>query len=107
MKRKAISQHKGSRGEREFVNFLKSLGIKARRGQQYKGTPDSPDIIHDLKGVHFEVKRTEVLRVFDYLSQAENEAPDNEIPIVVWKRNRKRWIAIADAETLIKRWVEK
>jgi len=58
------SIEKGKRGEREFSGFLASHGVNARRGRQYKGTPDSPDIISDLDEFHFEVKRVEALRIY-------------------------------------------
>lgn len=39
------SKRKGARVEREGVDLLKRCGFRAWRGQQYKGSPESPDII--------------------------------------------------------------
>ena len=56
------SRNKGQRGEREFASELRRLfGIDARRGVQYCGGADSPDVITDFDEIHFEVKRTERL----------------------------------------------
>lgn len=95
------SKQKGARGEREFAAWLKERGINARRGLQYKGGNDSPDVITDLKNVHFEVKNTERLSLYDALKQAENDASENQIPVVVHKKNRKKWVMILDAEIAI------
>jgi len=60
---KINSRAKGGSGEREWANLLKSYGIQARRGQQFKGTKDSPDVETELKHLHFEVKRVEKLNI--------------------------------------------
>ena len=39
------SKQKGKRGELEWVNILKGYGFHAERTQQFKGTPDSFDVI--------------------------------------------------------------
>ena len=63
------SRDKGKRGEREVAEFLRDHGIPARRGVQYAGGADSPDVI-GFEGVHIEVKRTEALRLYPALEQA-------------------------------------
>jgi hypothetical protein len=56
------SRQKGKRGELAFVKVLKGMGYNARRGQQFKGGADSPDIVcPDLPGIHFEVKFGDVV----------------------------------------------
>ena len=60
--KKINGRQKGAQGEREFATVLKDLGIEARRGQQFSGGKDSPDVVADLTGVHFEVKRVQVKR---------------------------------------------
>jgi Holliday junction resolvase len=52
------SRQKGKRGEREAAKYLRSLGFtSARRGVQYCGGCDSPDVVcNELPGVHIEVK---------------------------------------------------
>jgi len=56
------SKQKGSRGEREAAGVIAEVfGCEARRGQQFAGGKDSPDVIHSIPGVHFEIKRVEKL----------------------------------------------
>lgn len=95
------SKQKGKRGELEFVHFLKKHGIDARRGQQYKGTSDSPDIISDLKHIHWEVKRTEKLQLYKYLKQATDDAGMYEIPVVAYRKNKEDWICILSAKDFL------
>lgn len=51
-----FSRDKGARGEREFRDLLREHGFEARRGQQFAGGNDSPDVVTDLP-CHVEVKR--------------------------------------------------
>lgn len=85
------SREKGKRGEREFAEALRDAGwTDARRGRQYRGTEDSPDVV-GLPGVHLEVKRRERLEVEKWCLQVEAEAPEGAVPVVAWRRNRQRW----------------
>ena len=94
------SRSKGCRGEREFAQWLReNLGCEARRGQQFSGSPDSPDVVHSLEGIHFEVKRTERLSVYEAMEQAERDCGE-DVPIVAHRRNRKEWLLIIKAEDL-------
>ena len=95
------SKQKGKRGELEFVSFLKERGINAKRGQQYKGTPDSPDIISDLDKIHWEVKRTEKLQLYKYLDQAIADAGTNQTPVVAYRKNKEEWVCILLADDLL------
>ena len=82
------------------MHFLKEHNIDARRGQQYKGTSDSPDVISEMKFVHWEVKRTEKLRLYKYLNKATQEAK-TKIPIVAYRKNKEKWVCILDAEIML------
>lgn len=69
------SREKGKRGERQWRDVLRAHGYMARRGQQFAGSPDSPDVVCDeLKWAHFEVKNVEHLNVYDGMEQAERDA---------------------------------
>lgn len=86
------SKQKGNAGEREWVKWLKeNLGIRARRGQQFKGTPDSPDVISDLKSVHWEVKRVEKLNLGKAMTKAIEDAKADQMPIVAHRKDGDRW----------------
>jgi Holliday junction resolvase len=86
-----MSREKGKRGEREFCELLREHGFEARRGQQFAGGPESPDVITDCS-CHFEVKRTETFSP-SYLAQAERDAHPLLQPVVVWKKNNAPWRA--------------
>lgn len=94
------SRQKGARGEREFAKFLRERGVQARRGQQFSGSPDSPDVITDLEDYHFEVKRVESFRLYVALDQAKNDAGD-KVPIVAHRKNNREWVVIMDAKDFL------
>ncbi len=54
-----MSKEKGKHGEREVAELLRKYGFDARRGQQFSGGDGSPDVVHNIEGLHIEVKRTE------------------------------------------------
>ncbi len=95
------SNAKGKRGEREFAAFLRELGVEARRGQQYDGT-EGRDVIADLPGYHFEVKRNEALRLREAVAQAATDAREDEVPVVVHRWNHGKWLAILPAEEFVR-----
>lgn len=95
------SRAKGARGERELAEFLRERGIAARRGQQYSGGGDSPDVVTDLKEIHFECKRVEAGNPYDWLAQAQRDASEGQVPVVAHKRNNKDWIAILPLDKLL------
>lgn len=99
------SREKGKRGERELAGILRDYGYDAKRGVQYHGGPDSPDVV-GLKGVHIEVKRTEKLSLYDALAQSKHDA-GGDMPIVIHRRNACEWVVIqplADWIKLYREW---
>ena len=96
------SKKKGKTGELEFCQWLREmLGLEARRGVQYKGDKDAPDVITSLEGVHFEVKRTESLNIYKAMKQAIGDAGDH-VPVVAHRRSREDWLLILKAEDIVK-----
>ena len=96
-----LSIMKGKRGEREFCSLLRSKGFtSARRGRQFKGSPDSPDVV-GIEGWHVEVKRTEALSLYEAYRQACEDAGDCDIPVVAHRRNDRPWLMILKAEDLL------
>lgn len=94
------SRNKGKRGEREAAAEVRRLfRTDARRGRQYSGSDESPDIIAEIEDVHFEVKRAENLRLYDALDQAISDAGD-KIPVVLHRQNRKPWVAVVRLDDL-------
>jgi Holliday junction resolvase len=96
------SRNKGKRGERAWRDELRANGYAARRGQQFSGSPDSPDVICDaLASLHFEVKCVERLNIEDAMDQARRDAGVNT-PVVAHKRNHRRWLVTLNAEDFFK-----
>lgn len=97
----AKSRRKGKTGELELARLLTAEGFPAVRGVQYHGGADSPDVrCACLPGIHFEVKRTERLRLYDALAQARHDA-GGKLPIVAHRANASRWVAIMDFSDLL------
>ena len=85
------SRRKGAVGEREIAKYLREHGFTdARRGQQFKGGADSPDVV-GLTGFHIEVKRVERLDLNAAMEQSIRDSAPNETPIVVHRRNNDYW----------------
>lgn len=95
-----MSRNKGCRGEREAAAEISKLfGVEARRGRQYCGSPDSPDIKTAIPNVQFEVKRTETLSIYKAMEQCIEDA-GKDIPVVLHRRNNKKWLAIIQLDDL-------
>lgn len=90
------SRQKGARGEREFAKKLKEFGYEAERGCQHSGGKDSPDVKTNMNGVHWEVKRTERLRLDEALAQSKRDAGEEEVALVAYKKNFANWVVIMD-----------
>jgi len=98
-----MQRRKGAAGEREAAAKLNEvLGTHLRRGRQYCGSPESPDVAGDLPGLHLEVKRVEALRLYPSLEQARRDAGTGEVPAVMHRMNKKPWVVIVYADDLIR-----
>ncbi|KKN88300.1 hypothetical protein LCGC14_0248620 [marine sediment metagenome] len=98
--KKLNSGSKGKRGECEAAaELIRLFRCEARRGRQYQGSPESPDIKTTIPKVHFEVKRTEYLSLYAAMDQAEEDA-GTDIPVVLHRRNNKDWLAIVALDDL-------
>lgn len=89
---KINSRAKGAAGEREASYAIAdTLGVEARRGQQFSGSPDSPDIKTSIAGLHFEVKRVENLNVPKAMEQAVRDC-GQDAPVLMHRRNKSPWL---------------
>ena len=104
---KINSRDKGKRGELELVAYLKEEHgyAEARRGQQFKGGTDSPDVV-GVPGLHFECKRVEALSVYAAFAQACRDSGPASIPVVAHRRNGKPWLAILGLDAFMLIWRE-
>lgn len=95
---KINSRSKGARGERMWRDELRAAGFTARRGQQFAGGTDSPDVIcSELAGLHQEVKFVERLNLEDACTQAQRDGGGKPW-IVAHKRSRSGWKVTMEAE---------
>lgn len=86
------SRNKGKVGEREWAEQLRTLfGCDARRGVQFAGGPDSPDVVGGWPNTHAEVKRVESLNIHKAMAQAVADAA-GKVPYVAHRRNRGEWL---------------
>lgn len=86
------SRDKGKRGEREAAKALAdTFGCEAKRGVQFQGGKESPDVQHSIDGLHFEVKRCQRMQMEDWMAQAVGDAGDN-VPLVLHRKNNKEWM---------------
>ena len=96
------SKDKGKRGEREAAAELGALlGCDARRGVQYQGGPESPDVVLDGVMIHVEAKRTEKLTLWAAVDQAKADAPAGSVPIVWHRPNRRGSLVIVETARLV------
>jgi Holliday junction resolvase len=98
---KINSRAKGKAGELELAAYLRERGFDARRGVQFKGGSDSPDVVCPaLPGVHLECKRVEAGNLYTWLAQAVRDA-GGKVPVVAHRRNRQDWVAILPLASLL------
>ena len=92
-------RRKGAKAELEVANLLDGKWltadgklVTARRGQQFSGGPDSPDVVHNISLVHLEVTRSYKVKpgteaMTAKLGQAERDCPLVAIPYIVWRHD--------------------
>ena len=100
------SRAKGLRGEHEVA------AIWTRHGFAVRGLEGEGDHLcigvgrnpypepRDALTIHSEVKRQERLQLWQWIAQAEAEAPPGAVPVVSFRRNRSPWYAAIRLETL-------
>lgn len=98
-----MSKAKGKRGEREAAAELGALlGVQARRGVQYQGGPESPDVVLDGVAIHVEAKRTERLSLWPAIDQAVADAPEGSVPVVWHRPNRRDSVLVMRTADLVR-----
>jgi Holliday junction resolvase len=96
------SNRKGKVGERDLSAKIREVfGVPARRGQQFSGGGDSPDVVHGLNGLHLECKRTEKLNLWSAVDQAIADAGAN-VPAVCHRKNNREWLFVCRLDDLPK-----
>jgi hypothetical protein len=92
------SKRKGKEAELQFAGLLKSVyRLTARRGCQYKGDPDAPDIIvEEMPRTFWEVKRRENFRLYPTLDKCIDDA-GGKVPAIAYRKDREPWVVIVRA----------
>ena len=91
------AKRKGKEGENELAKVLRGYGYETRRGVQYAGGPESPDVV-GLPHIHIECKRVEQLNVTKAYEQAFRDAAENEMPAVFHRKNNEPWMVTMSLE---------
>lgn len=86
---KINSKQKGARGEREIAQILRDSGFEARRGQQFSGGDDSPDVVSNFP-FHIEAKWVESLNLGNAMAQSKRDS-NGKPYCVIHKKSREEW----------------
>jgi len=84
---KINSRAKGARYERELARYLDENGFPARRGQQFAGGSDSPDVVSEEFPFHIEAKFVEALNLYKAMTQSLRDAGDKPPCVIHRKKN--------------------
>lgn len=85
------AKQKGKRGELEAAKLLREYGYDTRRGVQYKGGAESPDVT-GLPYCHLEIKRVERLVIHEAIDQAKRDKAETELAVVMHRKNNCEWL---------------
>jgi hypothetical protein len=98
------SRQKGARCERELRDLFHGQGYaKARRGQQFCGHPDAPDVIvPELPWLHLESKAVQNLNVWKAMGTAVEDAGPEKMPVMFHKKNGTDWLVTMRQEDWFK-----
>lgn len=94
------SRDKGKRGERELAGVLRDYGYDCWRGQQFCGANGDADVV-GLPGIHIECKRVERLDLYGAVGQAIRDAKEEELPVVMHRKNNCEWLVTMPLEEWI------
>lgn len=96
------SRRKGCVGELEASKALaEHLKCSARRGRQYSGSEDSPDVVASIPGLHWEIKRVEKFDLYGAMQQACDDSGEN-VPVVMHRRNHRDWVVCVRLEDVVR-----
>lgn len=95
------SREKGKAGELELARILREYGYAARRGQQFSGLNGDADVI-GIPGIHIECKRVERLNIHEAMQQSVRDAKNDEVPVIMHRKNRTEWLVTQRLEEWIK-----
>ncbi len=93
------SRAKGCRGEREVRDLFRERNYESRRGQQFSGGDESPDVVvPGVPQIHLEVKLVQNLNVQKAMEQAIRDGGPDKIPTVFHRKNGTKWLVTMNAD---------
>lgn len=100
------SRQKGARGERQVRDLFRDVGLTARRGQQFAGGTDSPDVIVPALAddLHLEVKWVQGIcsaKMRAAILQSQTDA-GGKAWTVFHKENDCQWLVTLDAREFVR-----
>jgi len=96
------SRAKGKRIELELAHKLTELGHPARRGQQFSGGNNSPDIVClSLNNIHIECKGAKRADPAAWYRQAVEDAGEGKTPVVMYKINNDSFKVLLSLEDFV------
>ena len=99
------SRDKGRRGEVELSGYLREYGYNTERMSQYCGKTGVPDV-QGLPMIHIECKRVEKLNIENAMDQSKRDAKEDEIPVVMHRKNHCEWLCTMRLEDFMKIYSE-
>lgn len=99
MAKRINSNVKGKVAEREVAELLRSYGFQARRGQQFSGGNESPDVVSNLP-LHIEVKRVESFSLYSAVEQCKRDCGDTNY-VIFHRKTKKEWVSILNSDTFL------
>lgn len=102
-----MQRDKGKRGELEVAKLFTSWGIPAARTSQYCGAPRGTqrssgvgDVVLEVdSSFHVEVKRTETVKLWDWVRQFNGDRVGSH-GVIMHRKSECDWVAVVPAETL-------
>lgn len=98
---KINSRDKGKRGELEIAHIMQGYGFDAHRGQQFSGLQGDADVV-GVPFLHLEIKRVQALNLDKAMEQSIRDARDDEIPVVMHRKDRQDWKVTLSLEDFMK-----
>ena len=99
------SRAKGVAGEHEVAAIYTEHGFEVR-GLEGRGDHLAIKYLSTVPGhnvtLFSEVKRQERLQLWQWLAQAQSEAPSGTVPVVSFRRNRGQWYACLPLRDLLR-----
>ena len=92
--------NKGKQGEREAIKYLQPIindvcdAIEVSRVELYRNQNQSALGGYDIDGLPWlaiEIKRQEALSINTWWKQVNNARADNQVPLLMFRQNRKKW----------------